>query len=109
MTRIAVRVMADLFSSGIWQVDEEAGICRHWMLEHESLNLSVDLSTQLYEWIEYLSKEQKAPKEYDQGWMITRGRELAFQLKRELGPEVQVLYASLADERVDEVILLDSE
>jgi hypothetical protein len=98
-----VRVMADYGSSGIWLVETTGGF-RHSMLGHDSLQLPESLSEAFDQWIEHYWKALDDPDSYDEQWMISRGRELATELKRFLGPEVTVLYASEANVREDELI-----
>ena len=102
-----IRVMADCASSGIWALDEPVVMCRHHEILHESLGLPQELAIRFDEWIAnwhqgLVDTDCPGHREF-----IAQGRQLAQDLKRFVGPDVVVLYASEADPGKDETINLD--
>ncbi len=84
---LRLRVMADYGSSGIWVIGQ-IGPFRHGMIKHRSLGLSAELARRFDEWIdEYTSRLDPSRGALDVAAFNAKGRALAKDLKRFLGPE----------------------
>ena len=83
-----IRVMADYSCSGIWTPGG--------MLDYEELNLPTELEARFKAWIRSydgaMGEEFGYPPGFDFEAFDQRGRELAKELKRFCGPEVNVWY-----------------
>jgi len=101
----SVRVMADWNTSGIWAHCSE-GITRHYMLEWEELDLPESLAEQFDQWISHLHLKGDWIQGITMDEFAEEGRRLAVELKRFLGPEIEVLYAPETNLQEDESITL---
>jgi hypothetical protein len=95
--------MAEYGSSGIWVI-EPSGPFRHGMIEHRRLGLPKDLAARFEAWIESYWRILDKSVPFDKPAFVAEGRELARALKRFVGADVRVVYASEDDVRRDEVI-----
>jgi hypothetical protein len=92
-----VRLMADYFAFPLWAVASgEPDATWSGMLSPEALPLSASLVEKLQHWAdehdELFDSEFEWPSEEARTAWIDRGRQLALQLRAELGPAYEVAY-----------------
>ena len=103
--------MYDGLSSGIWAIasGEEFAVTRHWEASHEELGLPYELAARFDRWIQKGMDDPDHPNNPQGSEFISEGRQLAIDLKRFLGQEYTVHYASQEKIRRDEEIILEHD
>ena len=103
--------MYDDMSSGIWAIasGEQIALTRHWMVSHGDLGLPYELAARFDRWILKGMDDPDHPNDPQSEEFISEGRQLAIDLKRFLGSEYTVYYASQSNIRKDEEIMLEHD
>ena len=90
---LALRVMAEYSSSGIWVIGGGPGPFRHRMIEHAELRLPADLAQRFDAWVEaYETLDDASAQAFNRA-----GLQLATELKQVLGSGVSVEFVTEAE------------
>jgi hypothetical protein len=97
--KMKLRVMADVHSSGIWEIAPASSRERHIMLDYEELGLPQELADNFSDWIEsyWNWKYFDDKKNFDLDTFNQTGKQLAKELKRFLGNDYYVEFEGEAE------------
>src|SRR5437588_9079162 len=95
--KMKLRVMADVHSSGIWEIAPASSRERHIMLDYEELGLPQELADKFSEWIESYWKYFDDRKNFNFDTFNQTGKQVAKELKTFLGNDYYVEFERETD------------